>query len=134
MQWNRKIKKKWKYKTFTSFLLKNPPSRRLLTITCSLSRWVMLSSLCATSVLINKGGLHSRFKEVKSLKKRVRVTKADGCREGQILMIIITVQVQNIQHRIFLQFFAWEYRKPVHIPFHLQFRWGIHHRYHLFEL
>ena len=63
----------------------------------------MLSSLCATSVLINKGGLHSRFKEVKSLKKRVRVTKADGCREGQI---IITVQVQNIQHRIFLLFFA----------------------------
>ena len=42
----------------------------------------MLSSLCATNVLINKGGLHSRFKEVKSLKKRVRVTKADGCREG----------------------------------------------------
>lgn len=67
----------------------------------------MLSSLCATSVLKNKGGLHSRFKEVKSLKKRVRVTKADGCREGQILMIIIiTVQVQNIQHRIFLLFFA----------------------------
>ena len=64
------------------FLYKNPPSRRLLTITCSLSRWVMLSSLCATNVLINKGGLHSRFKEVKSLKKRVRVTKADGCREG----------------------------------------------------
>ena len=66
----------------------------------------MLSSLCATSVLKNKGGLHSRFKEVKSLKKRVRVTKADGWREGQILMIIITVQVQNIQHRIFLLFFA----------------------------
>lgn len=66
----------------------------------------MLSSLCATNVLINKGGLHSRFKEVKSLKKRVRVTKADGCREGQILKIIITAPAQNIQRQIFPQSFA----------------------------
>lgn len=81
-----------------------------------------------------QGGLHSRFTEDKSLLKRVRVTKAIDCREGQIVLNdiynIITVQAQSILRQIFPQLLPLRYRKSARIQPHPQFQQGIPLRPH----